>query len=113
MREEQVVATGATLVRLFGEHVVTLMAANPGVKGIDHVKARRISERFGSRLYEIPDGGDAAALAEVLAPECSEKAIKAWAKGRTHTSRRKPTHCSPSLRVGRTRLRYGVSIRLS
>jgi exodeoxyribonuclease V alpha subunit len=79
MLEEQIEASRAMLVRPSGEHVVTLMACNPDFEGIGRVKARRLWERFGGRLYEILDNGDAAALGEVLTSECSEKAIKAWA----------------------------------
>lgn len=79
IREQQIEATKAALVRPSGEHIVTLMAENPHFEGIGRIKARRLWERFGDELYAILDRGDTEALTEVLTFECAQRAVQAWA----------------------------------
>lgn len=79
VREQQIEATRAALVRPSGEHIVTLMAENPHFQGIGRVKARRLWERFGEELYAVLDRGDIDALTEVLSFECAQTAVQAWA----------------------------------
>lgn len=76
--EWQMEAAEAELVQPSGEHLVTLMADSPAFEGIGYVKARKLWERFGSRLYDILDARDAETLATVLSPEVALKAVAAW-----------------------------------
>ncbi len=78
--EWQIEATSAVLMLPSGEHIVTFMADNPAFEGIGQVKARKLWESFGARLYEILDSADIDALAEVLAPEIASRVISAWAQ---------------------------------
>lgn len=61
-----------------GEHIITLMAESADFQGIGRVKARRIWETFGERLYEVLDRGDVDALASVLTEESAHQVISAW-----------------------------------
>ena len=76
--EWQIEAAEAELVQPSGEHLVTLMADSPAFEGIGYVKARKLWERFGSRLYDILDARDSKTLATVLSPEVALQAVTAW-----------------------------------
>lgn len=78
--EGQMEATDAVLIQPSGEHLVTLMADSPAFEGIGYVKARKLWERFGARLYEILDARDADVLATVLSPEVALQAVAAWGR---------------------------------
>lgn len=78
--EWQIDASSAFLAHPSGEHVVAFMADSPAFEGIGHVKARKLWESFGSRLYEILDSGDADVLAAVLTPESARQVASAWAQ---------------------------------
>lgn len=79
-REWQIEAVTAELVRPSGEHLITLMAGSPAFDGIGTVKARKLWERFGERLYELLDAGDVDTLASVLTVDVARQAVAAWAQ---------------------------------
>ena len=64
----QIDATRTLLMRPSGEHIVSFMADNPAFQGIGQVKARKLWETFGIRLYEALDAADVDGLAAVLTP---------------------------------------------
>jgi exodeoxyribonuclease V alpha subunit len=76
--EWQIDATLAILLRPSGEHIVAFMADNPAFEGIGRVKARKLWDSLGNRLYEALDGADAATLATVLTPESAMQVVSAW-----------------------------------
>ncbi len=78
--ELEVEASLAVLIRPSGEHVITLIAESPAFRGVGHVKARKLWERFGVRLYDILDARDAATLESVLSPEIARQTIAAWSQ---------------------------------
>lgn len=78
--EWQIDASSAFLAHPSGEHIVAFMADSPAFEGIGHVKARKLWETLGSRLYEILDSGDADALAAVLTPDSARQVASAWAQ---------------------------------
>lgn len=79
MMEHQIEAEEALLARPSGEHVITFLADNAAFEGIGLVKARRLWDTFGERLYELLDLADAVALTSVLATEIAERLVLAWA----------------------------------
>jgi len=86
LTEHQIDAEEAMLARPSGEHIITFLADNPAFEGIGTVKARRLWERFGDRLYELLDDADAGALAAVLAAEVAQGLVAAWAvQGQSRT----------------------------
>ena len=78
MTERQVEAEEAALARPSGEHIIAFLADNPAFEGIGTVKARRLWDTFGERLYELLDRVDAETLSTVLAPEIAERLVLAW-----------------------------------
>ena len=76
--EQQVEATSAAMLRPSGEHIVTFMAESPSFEGIGMVKARRLWETFGERLYDILDHAEVDTLASVLTLDSARKAVSAW-----------------------------------
>ena len=78
--EQQVEAEMAHLAMPSGEHIVRFIADNPAFEGLGSVKAGRLWERFGERLYAVLDSGDAAALSAVLTEEAAQRLADAWAK---------------------------------
>lgn len=76
--ERQIDAHSAVLVRPSGEHIVSFMADNPAFEGIGQVKARKLWEAFGERLYDHLDTGNVDELASVLTPRIAAQAIAAW-----------------------------------
>ncbi len=77
-----------TLISLLpsGEHIVAFMSDHDAFVGIGPVKARRLWETYGERLYDVLDRGDVAALAAVLSKESAAQVAEAWTKcgdGRT------------------------------
>ena len=79
--EQQVEAKSATMLRPSGEHIVTFMAESAVFEGIGMVKARRLWESFGERLYDILERADVDTLSTVLTADIARKAVIAW---RTH-----------------------------
>lgn len=78
--ETQVDATEALLLRPSGEHIVGFLADNPEFKGIGRVKARRIWDGLGDKIYDVLDNGDVATLSGFLSKESAEQVIVSWAK---------------------------------
>lgn len=80
MTERQVEASTAALARPSGEHLITFIAENASFEGIGTVKARRLWDTFGERLYELLDKREVATLSTVLAPDIAHRLVTAWAK---------------------------------
>lgn len=78
--EKQVDAETATLAMPSGEHIVSYIAGNPAFEGLGTVKARRLWERFGERLYGLLDTGDATTLAEALTPDIAQRLVEVWSQ---------------------------------
>lgn len=80
LSERQLDADSAGMLRPSGEHIVTLMAEGEAFRGIGLVKARKLWDCFGEKLFELLDGGDVGALSTVLTTECARQAVDAWAE---------------------------------
>lgn len=78
VREQQITATEVALMRMSGEHIVTFMAESDDFQGIGLVKARKLWDTFGERLYQIFDAADVESLATVLTDYSARQAISAW-----------------------------------
>lgn len=78
--ETQLDAVSAVLLRPSGEHIVAFMADSPAFEGIGQVKARKLWDAFGERLYEYLDVGNVAELAKVLTPDSAAQVVAAWAQ---------------------------------
>ena len=76
--EWQVEAASALLVRPSGEHIVSFLAENPAFERIGQVKARKLWDALGARLYEALDAADVGTLATVLTPESAAQVATAW-----------------------------------
>lgn len=79
-REWQIEATDASMLRPSGEHIVTLLAESDAFVGIGYVKARKLWDAFGEKLYKLLDNSDAEALSKVLTAESAEQVVVAWAQ---------------------------------
>jgi len=78
IRERQIIAAKVSLMRISGEHIVRFMADSDDFQGIGMVKARKLWDTFGERLYRILDDGDVAALASILTEESARQVVAAW-----------------------------------
>ena len=78
--EWQIDATRTLLLRPSGEHIVSFIADNPAFEGIGQVKARKLWDTFGIRLYEALDAADVDVLTAVLTPESAVQVVSAWAQ---------------------------------
>lgn len=104
--EQQVEAAVAHLAMPAGEHIIKYIAENPAFEGLGSVKARRLWERFGERLYAILDDADSSALSGVLTEGAARSLVNAWAEhGQSQTLQWLQVH-SFDLRVGRKVLKY-------
>lgn len=78
--EWQIDASLAVLTRPSGEYIVSFIADSPAFEGIGQVKARKLWDSLGQRLYDALDAADIATLSTVLSPESAAQAITAWDK---------------------------------
>lgn len=78
--EWQIEASEALLVRPSGEHIVSFIADNPAFVGIGQVKARKLWDSLGAKLYEALDSADVKLLEQVLTPESAMQIVGAWAE---------------------------------
>lgn len=76
--ESTIVPEAMELLRPSGEHIITLLAECDAFKGIGMVKARRLWDAFGEKLYSILDAGEVDRLAEVIPQDMAEQLAKAW-----------------------------------
>ena len=76
--EWQIEASTAVLMRPSGEHIISFMADNPAFEGIGQVKARKLWDTLGAKLYEALDASDVDVLATVLTPESAMQVVSAW-----------------------------------
>ena len=84
--ETQIQASSAVLLRPSGEHIVSFLADGSAFEGIGYVRARKLWEAFGERLYEHLDSGNVAELSKVLTHVSATQVVCAWAEhgdGRT------------------------------
>jgi exodeoxyribonuclease V alpha subunit len=79
VREQQITAVEVSLLRVSGEHIVTFIAESDDFTGIGLVKARKLWDTFGDRLYRILDEGDFTSLTTVLTEESAQQVVSAWA----------------------------------
>lgn len=78
--EWQVEASCALLLRPSGEHIVSFLAENPAFEGIGQVKARKLWDSLGARLYGALDAADVDLLATILTPQSAAQVAGAWAQ---------------------------------
>ena len=78
--ESQIDASSAVLMRPSGEHIVSFLADNPSFEGIGRVKARRLWDALGDKLYDALDTADEDTLTTVLTPESAAQVAGAWAQ---------------------------------
>ncbi|MEN3277563.1 MAG: exodeoxyribonuclease alpha subunit [Massilia sp.] len=78
VRERQIRAAELSLMRLSGEHIVTFIAECDDFHGIGMVKARKLWDTFGERLYHILDNANVEALTGVLTEDSARQVIAAW-----------------------------------
>lgn len=78
--EWQIDASNAVLMRPSGEHIVSFIADNPAFVRIGHVKARRLWDTLGDKLYDALDAADVDTLGTVLTAESAIQVVEAWAQ---------------------------------
>ncbi|XYJ10454.1 AAA family ATPase [Telluria sp. B2] len=78
VRERKIRADEVSLMRLSGEHIITFIAESNDFHGIGMVKARKLWDTFGERLYQILDNADVEALTSVLTEDSARQVISAW-----------------------------------
>lgn len=78
--ETQLDASSALLLRPSGEHIVAFMANSTAFESIGPVKARKLWETFGDKLYIHLDAGNVAALEMVLTANSAAQVVAAWAE---------------------------------
>lgn len=78
--ETQIQASSAVLLRPSGEHIVAFMADSLAFEGVGQVKARKLWDAFGERLYHHLDAGNVGELATVLTPESASQVVAAWSQ---------------------------------
>ncbi|ADG14551.1 AAA ATPase [Paraburkholderia atlantica] len=76
--EQQVHAESAELALPSGEHLVTFIAESDAFPGVGMVKARKLWETFGDRLYSILDEGDESTLSTSVSPETAQVLVDGW-----------------------------------
>ncbi|MFM0036259.1 ATP-dependent DNA helicase [Paraburkholderia strydomiana] len=76
--EQQVHAEGAELALPSGEHLVTFIAESHAFPGVGMVKARKLWETFGERLYRLLDDGDESTLSTSVSPEAAQALVHGW-----------------------------------
>jgi exodeoxyribonuclease V alpha subunit len=78
--EWQIDASKAVLMRPSGEHIVSFIADNPAFEGVGQVKARKLWDTLGTKLYDALDVADVDVLVAVLTPESARQVVSAWAQ---------------------------------
>lgn len=78
VQENRLTAQAAELLRPSGEHIVQLLSTSPGFPGIGEVKARRLWEALGDRLYACLEESDDATLGAVVGPDLAAVLISGW-----------------------------------
>ncbi|WP_354687535.1 AAA family ATPase [Cupriavidus necator] len=76
--EHRLVAQAAELLRPSGEHIVQLLATSPAFPGIGEVKARRLWEALGERLYQCLEQADQASVAAIVGTELAGVLLAGW-----------------------------------
>lgn len=78
--EWQIEASTALLMRPSGQHIVSFIAENPAFERIGQVKAQKLWDALGAKLYDVLDAGDVGTLATVLTQESAAQVTGAWAQ---------------------------------
>ena len=80
VKEKQIAATSAQLVRPAGRNIITWIAESPECAGIGQVKARKLYDRFGPELGALIEQRDFGALTEVISDEAAQLLCHAFDK---------------------------------
>ncbi len=80
IRETQINATAAQLMRLAGRNIIAWIAECPDAAGVGQVKARKLYERFGPSLVALIEQKNIPALAEVINQDSAELLCQAFKK---------------------------------
>lgn len=80
LKETQIAAAHAELVRPAGRNIIDWIAACVDCPGVGQVKATKLWDRFGASLTDIIEHKDIAALAEIINEEAAELLCLAFAK---------------------------------
>jgi exodeoxyribonuclease V alpha subunit len=78
VHEHRVVVESAELLRPSGDHIVQLLSSSPAFPGIGEVKARRLWDALGERLYHALDTADRDAIAAVIGVERADVLLDGW-----------------------------------
>jgi exodeoxyribonuclease V alpha subunit len=74
--EYQIIAVSAQMRRISGRHIVGFLAAH--VPGMGWVKALRLWEAYGEKLYEYLDVGNVKKLGQVVSVKIAMELVKFW-----------------------------------
>lgn len=80
INESQVTATDAMLLQPSGENVIHYIAENPDFSGIGRVKAQRLWQRFGDRLFDLIRERDLETLSQVVTQEAAKTLCAGFSK---------------------------------
>lgn len=80
LTEVEVDASTLFKTRETGDVIVFALANNPSFRRVGMVRARKLWNKFGQRLYDILDNGDICSLRKVLDNETATHLIEAWQK---------------------------------
>lgn len=78
IRETQIAATQAELVRPAGQNIIGWIAASPECQGIGQVKASKLYNRFGPALINLIEQRDLHALSEILSDDAAAQLCNAF-----------------------------------
>lgn len=74
--EYQIIAVSAQIRRISGRHIVGFLAAH--VSGMGWVKALRLWETYGEKLYEYLDTGNVKKLGQVVSVKVAMELVRFW-----------------------------------
>ncbi len=74
----QVEASSATLLRPSGRLIVGTIAKSPAFRGIGEVRANRLWDAFGEKIYELLDTGDPAPFIDLLGGDLAGALVEGW-----------------------------------
>lgn len=80
IRETQICAVAASLVRPTGRNIIGWIAQNPDILGIGHVRARKLYDRFGPELIDLIERKDFSALTQIISQKAAELLCQAFEK---------------------------------
>lgn len=81
-------AQDVLLLKPSGSLIIDTLAEGKQFSGIGHVKAQKLWDRFGEKLYALLDQRDTASLEAIISPDVAQALVDAWqAYGDSHTLR--------------------------